>query len=558
MPCGDAPKNPPLTRSRHTDKLSTTLPSMQEGDARGASRRNTSCEAPRPERRARPDVGAVARRWATSPDRPTEKSPERSTPEQASPAARSRRSLKEPSRSNSRVKTRPNQRSPQTPSGKMCATPRPRAGIRRRRVEWEELQEGVTIQMGSSRFRIGSALGQGSFGVVWGASSANGDVAIKEIVCRSSEALADAEFEGQLLRTLGGVVDGHTRIPSLIAIDKNGSGSDWRVRLAMTQIPGEPLGKVLDGRRSATPKGCVEIRQAFADALDLAGELLRQLVPTFEHVAMFAFHRDVTPRNILICRDRGTRFGLIDFGLAVDSTFWRLGVSVVSPTQPNTATPGWQQVTVAGDGRYWPVCSWFVFGHGRRELGKHPGLCQEYKNSLDVHSLGLTALQVVAELTPPRSEESTEPLFVKLWQLRVAWQTYWKDATHFWLSIYQSFQKGGDFQALKAAYARAKVHEAICRDLLALRLAIHEAREACDGTMHASLARAPAFLDALLLMVGTGETEPVSWETIRELLESVCGHGLINSGKSLSTPTTSPDSQSRTTESPASSASTGA
>merc|ERR1712136_463855 len=200
-----------------------------------------------------------------------------------------------------------------------------------------------------------------------------------------------------------------------------------------------------------------------------------------------------------------------------------------SPTQPNTATPGWQQVTVAGDGRYWPVCSWFVFGHGRRELGKHPGLCQEYKNSLDVHSLGLTALQVVAELTPPRSEESTEPLFVKLWQLRVAWQTYWKDATHFWLSIYQSFQKGGDFQALKAAYARAKVHEAICRDLLALRL-----------------------------VVGTGETEPVSWETIRELLESVCGHGLINSGKSLSTPTTSPDSQSRTTESPASSASTGA
>jgi len=402
--------------------------------------------------------------------------------------------------------------------------------------ELESLKEGVTTNIAGSSFRIKSALGQGSFGTVWKASSSLfGEVAIKEISCFTKAALADAEFEGHLLRNLGlsdGTEDPEAleRIPTLVAQEaQSGDKNTWRVLIAMTKIPGRPLSELLDSRQAPAPTSVSECYQMFSEACGLAGELLTQLVPTFEHVANLAYHRDVTPRNILIdCIEGRPVFGLIDFGLAVDSAHWHLGVSAVSPAAQSSSTAGWRQIAVAGDGRYWPVSSWFAFGHGKGELARRPGLCHEYKTCLDIHSLGLTALQVVAEMSPILPEDSAalaavqnDPLLSRLWRLRAAWETYWKDATHFWLSIYQTFQTGGDFEALKAAYVKAKVHETICKDLCALHDAVCDAREACDRASNdVGLACAKVVMEALLLMISTGEksVSGSSWRSILVLL----------------------------------------
>lgn len=388
-------------------------------------------------------------------------------------------------------------------------------------AEAHSLREGGVVQIAGSTFRIKSALGQGSFGAVWRAASVFGDVAIKEISCFSKAALADAEFEGHLLRALS-VADGCDpealkRIPALVSQEAQQVGPTWRVLIAMTKISGIPLSELLDTRLPLTPNTSQECYEMFQEACGLAGELLTQLVPTFEHVANLAYHRDVTPRNILIDSRDTPLFGLIDFGLAVDSAHWHLGG--VSPQA------GWRTIAVAGDGRYWPVSSWFAFGHGKGELARHPGLCHEYKTCLDIHSLGLTALQVVAEMSPTRPEDSAvyaetqaDSVLSRFWRLRSAWEAYWKDATHFWLSIYQTFQTGGDFDELKAEYVKAKVHETICADLSALHEALCDAREACET---AGLGCA-VVMEALLLMISTGENSVSgsSWRSLRMLLSS--------------------------------------
>jgi hypothetical protein len=265
----------------------------------------------------------------------------------------------------------------------------------------------------------------------------------------------------------------------------------------------------------------------------MAKELVLQLAPAFERIVTRTYHRDVTPRNILLDTAPGARpsFGLIDFGLAVDSTQWRIGLASVKSMFPSDGTPAWMHFGVAGDGRYWPVASWYMFEMGAEKVSRCAGLELEYKMHLDVHSLGLSAVQVLVELSPqPHSaddesrqdnDEYDDELLTRLWCLRTAWQQYWEEATRFWQCIYDTFRSGGDFKALKAAYVRADVHETMRRSLLSLRGAITQVRDASAraGPM-AGVRDVPALMDALLLMVGIGEKDStINWGTIRELLE---------------------------------------
>lgn len=155
---------------------------------------------------------------------------------------------------------------------------------------------------------------------------------------------------------------------------------------------------------------------------------------------------------------------------------------------------------------------------------------------LDLHSLGLSAVQVLVEMSPQPhspdsgdcsgiyledSDEYDDELLTRLWCLRTAWQQYWEDATRFWQCIYDTFRSGGDFKALKAAYVRADVHETVRRSLLALRAALVQLGEASARAAPEVGARGvPCLVKALLVMVGTGEKDTaVNWGAIREILE---------------------------------------
>lgn len=429
----------------------------------------------------------------------------------------------------------------------------------------EPLAPGVRVQVKNHKFRITVPLGEGSFGTVWGAECEAGawgvgnEVALKEIHCHSQSALADAVFEGEILRALGPKMRGPSpsvgsgqapstsrpeldeqvamRIPSLIDMEVIPlSQESSQVRIAMSRVPGEPVSSYLERHRLGHIRERAERHRRFAEAAFAARELILQLAPVFERIVTRTYHRDVTPRNILVEMLPGNRpsFGLIDFGLAVDSTQWRIGLATVKSMLPSDGTPAWQHFGVAGDGRYWPVASWYMFEMGAEKVSRCAGLELEYKMHLDLHSLGLSAVQVLVELCPQPYSAEDDPnaasmqdhdeyddlLLHRLWCLRTAWQQYWDEATKFWQCIYETFRTQGDFKALKVAYVKADVHETVRRSLITLRTALTQVREAVQSSTISGLRDVPGLVDALLLMVGIGEKDAaIGWGTIREVLE---------------------------------------
>lgn len=413
----------------------------------------------------------------------------------------------------------------------------------------EELGPGSRIVLSGRCFRVLGPLGQGSFGTVWAAQDEKGiTVAVKQIPCRSESEIAKVMAEGHVLESvgrelsqLGSAADGH--FPVLVASEVTQTEqSRWQVRLAMSLVPGMPLESFLGARYLKEKEQCADVA-AWAEepcefrlalACQYAGELLLQLSPIVNAFSSRIFHRDITPRNILVQAKQSDgeeegqrpRFGLVDFGLAVDASKWRAEEGSASD--------------LGGDGRYWPASCWFVFSHGRGALEQEPELRKEYRSGLDTHSLGLSTLQCLVEMLPRHLPEGAVPEFgeeawLKLQELCTAWEHYWSDARGFWQPVYNAFRSSGDFEALREAYSRAAVHDIISNDLGMLRAAMREAHRACESSpMEMGLAGMPSLLDALLVMVHDGRPDdepqalPVCWH-LEELLRSpVCSHRALH------------------------------
>jgi len=378
----------------------------------------------------------------------------------------------------------------------------------------QPLGPGVAIFLAGSRFRITKPLGQGSFGIVWAAEDDFGaSVAIKEIPCKSESELSRVAAEGSLLQLVeqelasAGLHAAAGHVPTLVASEvEQVSQKKWLLRLAMSLLEGVPLESFLDMRQKDAKLRVGhggEVCHQFAEACRYAGHLLVQLAPILEAFSTRVYHRDITPRNILIQEQIGGDpvFSLVDFGLAVEATKWRAGEAGAGD--------------LGGDGRYWPASAWYVFCYGTRALERDAWLQSEYRQCLDVHSLGITALRCLVEMLPLQLPEGDGPRMLGVdgaWQtlqtLRSAWRRYWSDARRCWQPVFDAFRGNGDFETLRATYIQAGVHHVISDDLCALRAALLAAQEACQGLPQESgLAGMPALFDGLLLMVQGGRPE---------------------------------------------------
>jgi len=392
-----------------------------------------------------------------------------------------------------------------------------------------DLESGASVQIGDMSCEILHAIGEGTFGVVWGARShGEGAIAIKEIHCQSQSALSDALFECQILHALQGAWGGLDtttvgRVPAYLGSSTECLGPDeWRVRLAMTQIAGESLNRYLERRRHEVILSRRHHQRQFAEACTFARELVSQLAPAFARISTLAYHRDVNPRNILVeTVQEGPRYGLIDFGLAVDATNWRVGAMQTASGEASVGA--WQVLGVGGDCRYWPVSAWLMLEQGPKALCGRPQLCLEYKTHLDLHALGITALQVLVELAPRQSEfPSDDVVLEKLWALCDAWDTYWGEATYYWQRLFDAYRRSGDrhdLSVVKAEYRELAVHEQMGEHLRALRTSL---REACEASK-----RSPDFVDGLLqllqtllAMISSGEDSTrSSWRRVELLID---------------------------------------
>jgi len=237
-------------------------------------------------------------------------------------------------------------------------------------------------------------------------------------------------------------------------------------------------------------------------------DMITQLSPALEHLSTKAYHRDITPRNVLVeVRSGRHEFGLVDFGLAVDSSKWREEMLTHD---------------IGGDGHYWPTSSWFVLAHGAHHLESFPALQFEYETCLDLHALGISALRALMELWDSKQlaaqgDEVAWNQVAKMLRLRLAWTRYWDDVARFWQPIFDSFACGGAdaLERLKTQYGYAGVHRVISADLCVVRAALLGVRDA------AIIPDLRLVCEALLVMIRPGKhrDEVPSWAAVRAVFE---------------------------------------
>lgn len=399
-----------------------------------------------------------------------------------------------------------------------------------------QLGPGAELRIGGVDLRIVGLLGEGSFGAVWCAKilrgpSAGGEVALKEILCRSETELMRAVMERKLLKFVTGpgvdleesevsrdspALAAAKRFPSLVASEVEALGPDfWQVRLIMTKLAGKPLESVLDAcleelqmpdpQRSQLAQSGVKAETCrLAAASTCALTMLQQLAPALYHLSSQAHHRDITPRNVLVDTRGGAHsWGLVDFGLAVDSSLWRTDLLTHD---------------IGGDGHYWPTSSWFVLAYGAHHLESYPALLHEYEHCLDLHALGVTALRTLMELWAPSHQtmdadgngDTDWAQLSKMMRLRIAWSRFWEDIAHFWQPIFDAFSCGGAeaLERLKSSYAHAGIHHMVSANLCALRAALRQLVEA------ASLPALRSLCETLLVLIRPGKAreEPATWQ----------------------------------------------
>jgi len=429
----------------------------------------------------------------------------------------------------------------------------------------QELREGAWVNIGDCLCQVRFILGTGSFGAVWAADDTTDGaaLAIKEILCSTQADLLNALFEGHLLRLFGGAganaaalgdaaalqrgeaATSREReersalaraIPALVACDTQQlEGDVWRVRLAMTRVYGEPLDAFL--RRRAQRLGAwggraAGLRQRLLEGSHFARQLLLQLAPSFEHISAHALHRDVNAHNILVDGDDEPlpRYGLVDFGLAVDAQCWQSGPAAACTTarpsrvgQDGACT--WHHLDVGGDCRYWPVSAWVQFLLGWTELEACPPLCFEYKTQIDLHSLGLTALQVIAEMLP-MPPDPLDPTMLQgaaireICTLRLAWENYWLTVSPLHTRLIDTFHNGGSWDALKTDCLEDGIHDVVAQRLTDLRCALLELCDACrQAPEEAGIGNIADLFSALLLLISNGDGNdgvegPARWRDV--------------------------------------------
>jgi serine/threonine protein kinase len=216
----------------------------------------------------------------------------------------------------------------------------------------------------------------------------------------------------------------------------------------MTRIPGEPLEEFF------ASKPCLSHQPELAleRAVGLASQLLKQVGKSLGRINERVWHRDVNPRNVLISDavsgksfdamkgdSESVRFGLIDFGRAVDSRNW---------------STKWATSSIAGDCRYWPASSWLMSFHGSQALKMEPSLLNQYQHHLDSYALGVLALEMLCGSLKNGSTSSLDATWQRLLQ---AFAAFHPDMHGWNREVNAVFSIGGNPHCLRQKYQREGV-----------------------------------------------------------------------------------------------------
>eukprot|EP00930_Biecheleria_cincta_P087655 TRINITY_DN7688_c0_g1_i1.p1 TRINITY_DN7688_c0_g1~~TRINITY_DN7688_c0_g1_i1.p1 ORF type:complete len:794 (+),score=128.02 TRINITY_DN7688_c0_g1_i1:351-2384(+) len=386
----------------------------------------------------------------------------------------------------------------------------------------ETLAPGIALAVGHLKLKCADMLGSGSYSTVWLANvegPRTGDapvVALKDVFCRGKAALQQSLFEVQLLMAVerramrASMATADTRfevhvprLPRCLAyqVDPVESGG-WNVRMALTRLKGEQLDGWLQKMASAAV--AAEPQTSWPAHLrtgcTLARRLLQQLGPTLDSLAPLAWHRDVNSHNVLVCND-GSEDQELTFSDAEQASFWLcdLGLAVDSQSWISEEEAAWRVTDIGGDCRYWPASCWMVHCYGAEYLEAKQSFCKQYKTRLDIHALGITAIEVVcfAALAARKAgapcNEGEDLGGCWSWLLET-YQRYHETVTTWWQAIYAVFSSGGDFRPVHAWLVEIEAPAKVISLVSDLRLALCTCATACSDQATSRLLRAVAEL----------------------------------------------------------------
>jgi len=387
-----------------------------------------------------------------------------------------------------------------------------------------ELHAGASVDVGSHHFRVVDQLGSGSYSTVWlveildrrpgegnaGATQDEQRVALKDVLCKNHTALRQALYEVQLMlglerkRLLDDTPPSKLRLPLCLTYEVHPNALGSAVRTAMTCLPGEQLdGWLRKAADAASQSDAVAASVGRAPptwtshlqrGCEMASLMVRQLGPTLDYLSTMAWHRDVNSHNIMVSSAaRGmlspsdtsmqASFWLCDLGLAVDSHTW------VSQNGEGPMGGAWRTTDIGGDCRYWPPGAWMLHCFGAEYLEERLDYCRQYRTRLDVHGLGITAIEVLCSTALSSYLSGTGAAagaHGAPWaQLMEAWQKYRETVGLWWEMIYSVFSEGGDFGPIHTWFTQNDAPEQTIRMLDNL----HQALCACIGCSDPSSGR---------------------------------------------------------------------
>mmetsp|Transcript_57192 Transcript_57192/g.90916 ORF Transcript_57192/g.90916 Transcript_57192/m.90916 type:complete len:671 (+) Transcript_57192:46-2058(+) len=385
----------------------------------------------------------------------------------------------------------------------------------------EALQLGAQVTIGRYSFRVTSLLGRGSQGSVWSATRTDGaTVAIKETLCRSDTEEVDAEREQNILQLVSGI---SKRCPSVIASETIPDNAGKKmVRIAMTQIPGEPLASFLDNYKSSTVvSNASTAAECFGEARRFTFALLSQLAGALQSISVVALHRDISADNVLVTSWNGAsepEFGLIDFGLAIQTKSW-----------PSLMT----QICAVGNCQHWPVSAWCLFLYGGKKLCDNEGLRKEYLTQLDLHGLGILGLHVFMALIP-RCAFAYLPEEMNV--LRCAWDHYWAESRRFSDEMHLVPRGLSTWDSVRQNLIMQHIDHIIDSALAQVHQALAKVRQACvHAGPHSPLSNTDSLFEAISHLISCdregknvalwsskgfeGKRGNASWTSLNSILE---------------------------------------
>eukprot|EP00746_Dinoflagellata_sp_MGD_P041029 gnl/MRDRNA2_/MRDRNA2_19909_c0_seq1.p1 gnl/MRDRNA2_/MRDRNA2_19909_c0~~gnl/MRDRNA2_/MRDRNA2_19909_c0_seq1.p1 ORF type:complete len:640 (+),score=114.12 gnl/MRDRNA2_/MRDRNA2_19909_c0_seq1:76-1995(+) len=323
---------------------------------------------------------------------------------------------------------------------------------------------GDVAFVGGEEYQITKKVGQGAFGKVWSVqqtsvSQAPNELALKVMSFMESDAAAQeaAEFEVDVVKyleaNLSASVKNARRVPSYVGHDVSaGISGKKSVAYVMTLLQGGPLDKWLYGLDEADfvnidprtvlygPLSTGRLgTMSFLDASRTAKMILTSLSPIFATLQQFAFHRDISNHNILIC-DVSQDVSLIDFGLATSTDTWN---------------KRWKTSNIAGDPRYWTPSAWLIFASDAQSLETDPnqGLLRQYKERVDHFSMGILTLEVFFALGKVNGDHTLDDLALR--PVQMAWYSYWQFVIELYQECHKS-RKSGNISKMRMEMAIRK------------------------------------------------------------------------------------------------------